>query len=89
MTRHHIISYRGMVCQACGAPIRGDTCEWCAARRELRHRGQTNSRENGKDAPIGKPLYEQCPRCQQRTLQRENGCVQCVNPDCLYSVCSA
>ena len=28
-----------------------------------------------------------CPKCQERTLKREGGCVQCVNPECGYSKC--
>lgn len=28
-----------------------------------------------------------CPKCNQMTLKRENGCDSCVNPECLYSRC--
>ena len=28
-----------------------------------------------------------CPKCGQRTLKVENGCVVCINPECNYSKC--
>ncbi len=28
-----------------------------------------------------------CPKCGQRTLKVENGCMTCINPDCGYSKC--
>ena len=31
--------------------------------------------------------YEECPTCHQKTVIRENGCKQCINPDCGHSQC--
>ena len=28
-----------------------------------------------------------CPKCGQRTLKLENGCLVCINPECGYSKC--
>ncbi len=28
-----------------------------------------------------------CPKCNQKTLKLESGCITCVNPDCNYSKC--
>ena len=28
-----------------------------------------------------------CPKCNQRTLKLENGCITCINPECNYSKC--
>ena len=28
-----------------------------------------------------------CPKCNQRTLKVENGCMTCLNPECNYSKC--
>ena len=31
--------------------------------------------------------YEECPICHKKTVIRENGCKQCINPDCGHSQC--
>ena len=28
-----------------------------------------------------------CPKCNQKTLKLESGCITCINPDCSYSKC--
>ena len=28
-----------------------------------------------------------CPKCGQKTLKVENGCMTCINPECGYSKC--
>ncbi len=28
-----------------------------------------------------------CPKCNQRTLKVESGCITCINPECNYSKC--
>lgn len=35
----------------------------------------------------GTAVDEICPECSQESLIRQSGCVQCSNPDCLWSKC--
>lgn len=32
--------------------------------------------------------FKICPQCNQRSLQLDGGCLQCINPECGYSKCS-
>ena len=38
-------------------------------------------------------IYEEnnfkiCPQCNQKSLQIDGGCLNCINPECGYSKCS-
>lgn len=50
--------------------------------------------ENAKKKNENKELdnevnnFKICPQCNQKTLQVDGGCLQCVNPDCNYSKCN-
>lgn len=33
-------------------------------------------------------LFKICPQCNQKSLQFDGGCLQCINPECGYSKCS-
>ena len=35
----------------------------------------------------GNPEFRICKECNNRTLKTENGCDNCMNPDCGYSKC--
>lgn len=32
--------------------------------------------------------FKICPQCNQKSLQLDGGCLQCINPECGYSKCS-
>lgn len=32
--------------------------------------------------------FKICPKCNQKSLQLDGGCLQCINPECGYSKCS-
>jgi len=43
------------------------------------------------DTPEQRPManmeFQICPDCSDRSVKMENGCLNCVNPDCGYSKC--
>ncbi len=48
--------------------------------------------ERAKEANPEKEIIENsfkiCPNCNQKSLQIDGGCLNCINPDCGYSKCS-
>ncbi len=39
------------------------------------------------DKESGNASLRICPKCNQKTLKLESGCITCINPDCNYSKC--
>lgn len=69
--------------------LRENACKHMRARAVSRAQGDTpvqKTKSRGKSSPS--PALERCPECRQKTLMVENGCYQCLNPECLYSKCS-
>jgi len=54
--------------------------------------GLDNWIEKAKEANPEKKIevnnFKICPNCNQKSLQVDGGCLNCINPDCGYSKCS-
>ena len=47
-----------------------------------------NARKLNPDKEIEVNNFKICPKCNQKSLQFDGGCLQCINPECGYSKCS-
>lgn len=54
----------------------------------IAQQGKHKPRKKSEKAAMPGAALERCPECQHKTLIVENGCYQCLNPQCLYSKCS-
>ena len=54
--------------------------------------GLENWIETAKKANPDKKIevnsFKICPHCNQKSLQVDGGCLNCINPECNYSKCS-
>lgn len=47
-----------------------------------------NAKKLNPDKKIEENKFRICPQCNQKSLQLDGGCLQCINPECGYSKCS-
>lgn len=47
-----------------------------------------NAKKMNPDKEIEVNNFKICPQCNQKSLQLDGGCLQCINPECGYSKCS-
>lgn len=47
-----------------------------------------NARKLNPDKEVEVNDFKICPQCNQKSLQIDGGCLQCINPECGYSKCS-
>lgn len=47
-----------------------------------------HAKKMNPDKEIEVNNFKICPTCNQKSLQFDNGCLQCINPECGYSKCS-
>ena len=46
------------------------------------------AKEANPDKKIEVNNFKICPNCNQKSLQVDGGCLNCINPECGYSKCS-
>ena len=47
-----------------------------------------NAKKLNPDKSFAEDTFKICPQCNQKSLQLDGGCLQCINPECGYSKCS-
>ena len=47
-----------------------------------------NAKNLNPDKKVEMSQFKICPECNQRSLQVDGGCLQCINPECGYSKCN-
>ncbi len=47
-----------------------------------------NAKKNNPEKEFEVNNFKICPHCNQKSLQLDGGCLQCINPECGYSKCS-
>jgi hypothetical protein len=47
-----------------------------------------NAKKLNPDKEFEVNNFKICPQCNQKSLQLDGGCLQCINPECGYSKCS-
>ena len=47
-----------------------------------------NAKKLNPEKDFEETQFKICPQCNQKSLQLDGGCLQCINPECGYSKCS-
>ena len=47
-----------------------------------------NAKKLNPEYEIDESNFKICPQCNQKSLQLDGGCLQCINPECGYSKCN-